>query len=54
MTDQKRNEMKEYKEKAKAYEHKFKGKRISLDSGVLTASKKKKKKNRSYATCVYK
>ncbi|CAI6344147.1 unnamed protein product [Macrosiphum euphorbiae] len=38
MTDQKRNEMKEYKEKAMAYEHKFKGKRISLDSGVMTAS----------------
>jgi len=38
MTDQKRNEMKEYKEKAIAYEHKFKGKRISLDSGVMTAS----------------
>ncbi|XP_022173176.1 uncharacterized protein LOC111035738 [Myzus persicae] len=38
MTDQKRNEMKEYKEKAMAYEHRFKGKRISLDSGVMTAS----------------
>lgn len=38
MTDEKRQEMKEYKEKAIAYEHKFKGKRISLDSGVMTAS----------------
>lgn len=38
MTDQKRHEMKEYKEKAMAYEHKFKGKRVSLDSGVMTAS----------------
>ncbi|XP_026804756.1 putative uncharacterized protein DDB_G0282499 [Rhopalosiphum maidis] len=38
MTDQKRLEMKEYKEKAIAYEHKFKGKRVSLDSGVMITS----------------
>ncbi|KAE9527384.1 hypothetical protein AGLY_013082 [Aphis glycines] len=38
MTDQKRQEMKEYKEKAIAYEHKFKGKRVSLDSGVMITS----------------
>ncbi|CAH1725545.1 unnamed protein product [Aphis gossypii] len=38
MTDQKRQEMKEYKEKAIAYEHKFKGKRVSLDSGVMINS----------------
>ncbi|XP_025196986.1 putative uncharacterized protein DDB_G0267840 [Melanaphis sacchari] len=38
MTDKKRHEMKEYKEKAIAYEHKFKGKRVSLDSGVMITS----------------
>ncbi|KAF0724587.1 Centriolar coiled-coil protein, partial [Aphis craccivora] len=38
MTDQIRQEMKEYKEKAIAYEHKFKGRRVSLDSGVMITS----------------
>lgn len=38
MTEDKRQEMKEYKEKAIAYEHKIKGKRLSLDSGVMIAS----------------
>lgn len=38
MTDVKRREMKDYKEKAMAYEQKLKGKRISLDSGVMIAS----------------
>lgn len=38
MTAEKRQEMKEYKEKALAYEQKLKGKRISLDSGVMTGS----------------
>lgn len=38
MTDDKRQEMKEYKEKAMAFEHKLKGKRISLDSGVMITS----------------
>lgn len=38
MTEGKRQEMKEYKEKAIAYEHKIKGKRLSLDSGVMIAS----------------
>lgn len=38
MTDKKRQEMKDYKEKAMAFEHKLKGKRISLDSGVMIAS----------------
>lgn len=38
MTDEKRQQMKKYKEKAMAYENKLKGKRVSLDSGVMTAS----------------
>lgn len=38
MTDEKRQQMKEYKEKAMAFENKLKGKRVSLDSGVMTAS----------------
>lgn len=38
MTEQRRQEMKEYKEKAMAIEHKLKGKRVSLDSGVMTTS----------------
>jgi len=38
MTDQKKQEMKEHKEKAIAYEHKFKIKRVSLDSGVMITS----------------
>lgn len=38
MTDKKRQEMKEYKEKAIACEHKLKGKRVSLDSGVMITS----------------
>jgi len=38
MTNEKRQEMKEYKEKAMAFEHKIKGKRVSLDSGVMIAS----------------
>lgn len=38
MTVEKRREMKEYKEKALAYEQKLKGRRISLDSGVMTGS----------------
>lgn len=38
MTDEKRQQMKKYKETAMAYENKLKGKRVSLDSGVMTAS----------------
>lgn len=38
MTDDKRQEMKKYKEKAMACEHKLKGKRVSLDSGVMITS----------------
>lgn len=38
MTDDKRQEMKKYKEKAMAFEHKLKGKRVSLDSGVMITS----------------
>ncbi|VVC39971.1 Hypothetical protein CINCED_3A016023 [Cinara cedri] len=38
MTDEKKQQMKEFKEKAMAFENKLKGKRISLDSGVMTAS----------------
>lgn len=38
MTDIRRREMKDYKEKAMAYEQRLKGKRISLDSGVMIAS----------------
>lgn len=38
MTEEKRQEMKEYKEKAMAFEHKLKGKRVSLDSGVMITS----------------
>lgn len=38
MTDDKKQEMKKYKEKAIAYEHKLKGKRVSLDSGVMITS----------------
>lgn len=38
MTSEKRREMREYKEKAMAYEQKIKGKRVSLDSGVMITS----------------
>lgn len=38
MTDDKRQEMKKFKELAMAYEHKLKGKRVSLDSGVMITS----------------
>lgn len=38
MTDEKRQEMAKFKEKAMAYEYKLKGKRVSLDSGVMIAS----------------
>jgi len=38
MTNDKRQEMKKYKELAMAYEHKLKGKRVSLDSGVMITS----------------
>ncbi|XP_050541348.1 uncharacterized protein LOC126905567 [Daktulosphaira vitifoliae] len=38
MTSIKRQEMKKYKERAMTLEHKLKGKRVSMDSGVMTAS----------------
>lgn len=38
MTNDKRQEMKKYKDLAIAYEHKLKGKRVSLDSGVMITS----------------
>lgn len=38
MTNEKRQEMKDFKEKAIALEHKVKGKRVSLDSGVMITS----------------
>jgi len=55
MTNDKRQEMKKYKELAIAYEHKLKGKRVSLDSGVMiTSTEMQKLENLESPTCVIK
>ncbi|KAF0748513.1 Centriolar coiled-coil protein, partial [Aphis craccivora] len=55
MTDQKRKEMKEYKEKAIDYEHRFKGKKVNLDCGVMiTSTEMQKIKNYESPTTVLK